>query len=381
LGTALIAARGYAAPEVGPVFLRARELCEQSGKPLQLFAMMLGIWEWHTVRADLRLCVDLAAEGMAFATVHNDAGMLMEASFMEGETRLYRGDFADAYDCMESAVANYDDRERTRQWSVHTGHDAGITHRSNLAVTLWHLGYPDQALKLNREMLQLAREIGHPFSLAYALHHTAWLHHYCRSGSEVLLAAGEEIEIAAAQGFALWHATGTFFKGAGLLLQGQREPGLTVLLQGLSAFRATGAELFLTCQLGFVAEACARAGRFRDAHRALDEAFALTEKNDERCQEAELHRLQGELLLAESADPEPAAEVSFRQAIAVAQRQQSKAWILRATTSLARLWHRQGRTAEARDVLAQAFESYTEGFDTPDLTDARALLDSWVGSA
>ncbi len=375
LGTAYIAARGYAAPEVGPVFQRARELCEHVGEPPQWFAMLLGIWEWHTVRANLRLCADLAREGMEFATRLNNPGMLMEACFMAGETMLYRGEFVGARDSFVRAVANYDDRERTRQWCQYTGHDAGVTHRSNLAVALWHLGYSDQALRINREMLQLAREIGHPFTLAYALHHTAWLFSCFRLGAEVQAAAEEAIAISAGQGFALWHATGTFFQGAGMLLQGDRVKGVALLLRGLAAFRVTGAELTLTCQLGIVGEACAQFRRFRDAHRAIDEGIELAEKNDERCQEAELHRLQGELLLTECTDPDPAAEGFFRQAIAQARLQNSKAWELRATMSLARLWQRQGRLEAARGVLAEVYDTYTEGFTTPDLIDARALLD------
>src|SRR5262249_38088117 len=145
----------YAAPEVGPVFQRARALCERVGQAPQLFALMLGIWEWHTVRGDLRLCLDLAADGMEFGHRLNDPGMLMEALFMSAETMLYRGDFAAARDRFATAVAKYDDRERTKNWAAHTGHNAGVTCRSNLAVTLWHLGYPGQALQANREMHQL----------------------------------------------------------------------------------------------------------------------------------------------------------------------------------------------------------------------------------
>jgi class 3 adenylate cyclase len=374
LGTAYIAARGYAAPEVGPVFERARELCARRGDAPQMFAMLLGIWEWHTVRANLRLCVDLAAQGMQSAGQRDDPGMMMEALFMEGETALYRGHFLDAYDSMENAVSNYDNRERTRHWATFTGHDAGITHRSNEAICMWHLGYPDQAWELNREMRKLAREIAHPFSVAYALHHTGWLALLSRLGAEMQSAGEEEMAIAAAQGFALWQATGTFFKGAGMFLQGQRDPGLALVLRGLAAFRATGAELFLPCQLGFVGEACTVVGRFRDARRALDEASELVEKNDERCEEAEIYRLKGELLLAESADPDPAAEGLFRQATAIAWRQQSKAFVLRSTMSLARLWQRQGRAAAAGEILAEAVQGYAEGRSTPDLQEAQALL-------
>jgi serine/threonine protein kinase/predicted ATPase len=376
LATAYIASRGYAAPEVGPAIHRARELCERVGQPSQLFALMLGIWEWHTVRGDLQLCTELAAEGMEFAGRLNDRGIWMEALFMAAETMLYRGDFAGARDHFATAVADYDDRERTRFWAAHTSHNAGVTCRSNLAVSLWHLGYPDQALKANREMRQLARQIGHPFSLAYALHHTAWLYQNCRLAAEVQATATEGITIATDQGFALWYATGTFFRGAGMLLQGAHAEALPLLLKGLNAFRTSGAELTLPLQLCTLGEVYMQAGRFEDARQALDEGLATAEKNDERCHQAELHRLKGELLLAESPAQTAAAEDCFRQAIETARRQQSKAWELRTTMSLARLWQRQGRRDEARAALAAVYGTYTEGFTTPDLVDAKALLET-----
>jgi predicted ATPase len=376
LGPAYIASRGYAAPEVGPVHQRARALCERVGKPPQLFALMLGIWQWHGVRSDLRRCMDLAAEGMDFARRLNDPGMIMEALFPSGSNLLYRGDFAAASDCFVQAVVEYDDRERTRNWAAHTGQDAGVSCRSNLAVCLWHLGYPDQALQANREVVELARQIGHPFSLAYALHYAGWLCQNCRLGVELRAAAEEEVRIATEQGFAIWHATGTFYRGAGLVQQGKPEEGLPLLVKGLDAFRATGAELTLPFQLTTLGEAYMKSGRFEDARRALDEGLALGEKHDERCQEAELHRLKGELLLAEAPDQISAAEDCFRQAIATAHRQQSRAWELRATMSLARLWQRQGRSDEARAALVSIYGTFTEGFTTPDLVDAAALLNS-----
>jgi predicted ATPase len=320
--------------------------------------------------------MDLVTDGKKYAGQFNDPGIMMEALFMSGETMLYRADFAGARDQLASAVAEYDDRERTRFWAVHTGHDAGITCRSNLAVALWHLGYPDQALKVNQEMVRLAREIGHPFSLAYALHHTGWLCQYCLFGPEVQAAADEEIAIATEQGFSLWYATGTFFKGAGMLLENAAEAALPLLRKGLDAFRATGAELTLPCQLSTLGNAYLQTGRFDDARNALNEGLAIAEKNDERCQEAELHRLKGELLLAGSPDRVDAALDCFQRAIETARRQESKAWELRATMSLARLWTRHGRRDESRHALAAVYDSYTEGFTTPDLVAARALLES-----
>jgi serine/threonine protein kinase/tetratricopeptide (TPR) repeat protein len=376
LGPAYIAARGYAAPEVGPVLLRARELCERIGEPQQLFGIMLGTWEWRLVRGDVRLCGDLAADGMAVAERLNDPGMLMEALFMPGATLFYQGQFAEARTFYEKAVADYDDRERTKFWTAYTGHNAGVTHRCYLALALWHLGYPDQARKVDREMRELARAIGHLFSSGHAVDFTAFLYHYCRLGADVRAAAEEEVALATEQGFQLWHACGTLHAGAAILLEGRADNALPLLLKGLSAFRATGAEIRLPSYLGILGDAYTRSGRFPEAHQALDEALAVVEKNDDRCHEAELYRLKGELLLAES--PEQAAkgaEDCFEQALATARRQQSKAWELRATMSVARLWQRQGRLPEARQVLAAVYQSYTEGFTTPDLLEAKALLE------
>jgi class 3 adenylate cyclase/tetratricopeptide (TPR) repeat protein len=373
LGPTYITARGYAAPEVGPTLLRARELCQRMDDPQQLFGIMLGMWEWRIVRADLRLCVDLAADGMALADRLNDPGIRMEALFMPGATKFYRAEFAGARACHEKALAAFDDLERTKFWTAYTGHNASVTHRCYLALVLWHLGYPDQAIKVDREARELARTIGHAFSLGHAVDFTAYLYHYCRLGAEVQAAAEEEMAIGTEQGFQLWHALGTLHKGAGMLLQGRREEGLPLLLKGYAAFRATGAEVRVPAYLGMLGDAYTQSARFEDAHKALNEGLAVAEKNDDRSHEAELHRLQGELQLAE-ADDQAAAEGCYRTAIETARRQQSKAWELRATTSLARLWQRQGRHDEARTALAAVYGTYTEGFTTPDLVDAAALL-------
>ena len=274
----------------------------------------------------------------------------------------------------EKAIAFYDDRERTKAWAASSGHNAGVTHRCYLALALWHLGYPDQAMKLDRETRELAGTIGHAFSTAHAVDFTACLYHNCRVGTEVQRAAEEETAIATEQGFQLWQALGVLHKGAGLLLQGQIEEALPLLLDGLQAFRATGAGLRIPYYLGMLGDAYTKARRFENAHRVLEEALATAEKNDDRFQEAELHRLVGDLYVAEA--NAAAAEERFHTAIATARRQQSKAWELRATTSLARLWQRQGRREEARDVLGAVYGSYTEGFTLPDPVDARVLLES-----
>ena len=377
LGTAYIAWRGYAAPEVGPIFRRAHALCERVGQRPQLFAIMWGNFAYHIVRGDFKICADLAEEAMAFGERLNDPGVLMEALFLRGVTQLYRGNFTGARDSCAQGIADFDDRERTAFWARVVGEDAGVTHRCYLALVLWHLGFPDQALQLNREMVELARSINHPFSLEYALHHSGWLHQHCLLGVQTQMAGEEQMRIATEQGFLFWHASGTLYAAGGLLLQGRMERGLRLLEKGLEAYRTTGAELALPYYLSMQVDACTRMGRFAEARAALNEAITLVEKNDERFQEAELYRLKGELLLAES-EERPVAEECFRQAIEIANRYQSKAWKLRATTSLARLWQMQGRREEAFTALSTAYGMFTEGFNTPDLLDAAALLESLV---
>jgi len=373
LGTAYIAARGYAAPEVGTIFQRARTLSERVGQTPQAFAMMRGHFANHIVRGDFRHCTELAANAVQFARNLNDPGILMEALFLQGLTMLYRGDFTGAQDCCARALANYDDRTRTAFWAEHTGEDSGVTHRCYLALACWQLGSPDRALTLNHEAMELARSLGQPFSLEYALHHAGWLGQHCRLGAETQAAGEEEMSIAAEQGFLFWHASGTLYSAAGLLLRGRLEDGLHQLQKGLEAYRATGAHLGLPYYLSILGEAFTQARRFDDARRAFDEALALVEKNDERFQEAELHRLRGEMLLLESNDV-AGAEDCFRRALETARRQRSRAWELRAAMSLARLWHNQGRRQKAFTALTEAFSAFTEGFKTPDLVDAAALL-------
>lgn len=373
LGTAYIASRGYAAPEVGPVFHRARELCERVGQTTQLFAMMWGNFAFHIVRGDFHVCSELADEAMAFGERLADPGILMEALFLKGLTRLYRGDFEEARAYCARAIAEFDDRARTAFWSDLLGEDAGVTHRCYLALALWQLGYPDQALRVNAEAVELARFIKQPFSLEYALHHTGWLHQHCRLGMQTRLAGDEQVRIASEQGFAFWHASGTLYTGAGLLLQGQLERGIRQLQQGLETYRSTGAELAVPYYLSMLADGYLQSGRLAEAGSALNEALTLVEKNDERFQEAELYRLKGELVLAESGD-QTLAEECFRRAIDTARRQQSKAWELRAATSLARLWQKQGRHEEAYGFLGAIHSLFNEGLETPDLVDAAALL-------
>jgi predicted ATPase len=241
-------------------------------------------------------------------------------------------------------------------------------------LALWCLGYPDQALRRSREALTLAQELAHPFSLAYAI---CFAGVFCQLRRDVQAAqerATAEIALCAEQGFALYLARGTILQGWTMAEQGQRAEGLAQMRQGLASYQATGAAVFRQYYLAFLAETYGKVGQAEKGLSVLAQALATVDKAGERFYEAELYRLKGELLLVCSAENHGKAEAYFQQALDVARRQQAKSWELRAAMSLSRLWQRQGKREQARELLADVYNWFSEGFDTADLQEARAQL-------
>jgi len=245
-----------------------------------------------------------------------------------------------------------------------------------LAWSLWYLGYPDQALARIQEALALAQELSHPVTLQYALSSAAIVHQLRVEASAARARAEAALAISHEQGFAQALAQGTILRGWALTREGQAAEGIPQMPQGLAAYCATGAEAWRHYWLALLAEAYGTAGQIAEGLTTLAEALALVEKNGECYCEAECHRLKGDLLLALSPDRQAEAEACFRQALAVARRQQAKSLELRAAMSLSRLWQRQGKRAEARELLAPIYGWFTEGFDTADLQEAQALLEA-----
>jgi predicted ATPase len=253
-------------------------------------------------------------------------------------------------------------------------------------VTLWWLGYPDQALQMSHEALTLAQELVHPRSLCSALAFAAWLHHLRREGHLTQERAEAAIALGVEQGLAVFPTLGTIFRGWALAQRsaeptsrrGQREEGIAQMRQGLTAWRATGAAVFQPYGLALLAEASAQVGQVEAGLTLLAEALALTNDKGERRWEAELHRLKGELLLHAECGVQNAvltAEACFQKALDMARQQQAKSWELRAAMSLSRLWQRQGKSDAARQLLAPVYGWFTEGFETADLQEARVLLE------
>ena len=243
------------------------------------------------------------------------------------------------------------------------------------AWTLWMLGYPDQALTRSHEMLTYARESLHAFNLARALHSVAVLHRLRREGAATQEWAEASLALVTEQGFGHQVGFTTFERGQALAAQGQGEAGIAQMHQGLAAIRAMGLTHALSVWSAPLAEAYGRIGQAEEGLRLLPEALAHMDHTGVRVYEAEVYRLKGELLLEQSSSNQTEVETCFHQAMTIAQKQSAKSWELRTATSLARLWQQQGKRQEAHDLLAPVYEWFTEGFDTADLKDAKALLD------
>jgi predicted ATPase len=255
------------------------------------------------------------------------------------------------------------------------GQDPGVACYTYDALALWLLGYPDQALHRSREGLALAQQLAHPFSLAFALLHSAVLHVARREGQATHEVSEAALTLAREQEFAFWLAWGTFLRGWALTTQGEEREGIAQMCQGLEATRAIGAEVGRSGFLALLAEAYGAAAQPEKGLEVLAEALCVVNTRGERYYEAEIYRLTGELLLACSADRHAAAEASFQQALVVARAQQAKSWELRTAVSLGRLWQQQGQRAKAHELLAPIYSWFTEGFDTPDLQEAKTLLE------
>ena len=372
LGASLLTTRGFAAPEVEHVYTRARALCQRLGDNHEIGPVLFGLWGFYEVRGDLQIARELAEQLLTLAQGQHDPALLLQGHRALGDTLFYLGEFVPARAHLEQGIALYNPQQH-RTHAFLYGQDPGMGCRVFAAHVLWMLGYPDQALQRSQEALILAQELSHPFSLAFALNFTARLHGFRREWPAAQERAEAVIAMVREQGFAHWLASGRMQWGWTLASQGQGEAGIMQIRQGLAAHRATGAKLGEPYVLVWLAEAYGAGGQPEEGLRVLAEAVTVAHNVGARWYEAERHRLKGHLLLALSADHQVEAEACFQQALDVARRQQAKSWELRAAMSLGRLWQQQGKRAEASQLLAEIYSWFTEGFDTADLQEAKAL--------
>ncbi|MGH8064174.1 MAG: AAA family ATPase [Candidatus Entotheonellia bacterium] len=376
LGLALVATKGFAAPEVAKAYGRARELCREVGEPRQLFQVLRGLWEFYDLRAEMPTARELAEHLLTLAQRVQDAALLLVAHEVLGETLLWLGEFALAREHAEQAMALYDRQQHRALAFLYGGYDPGVHCCSFLAHALWYLGYPDQALRKIQEALILAQESAHPHSRVFALVHAAFLHHLRREGQAARAQAEEGLAFATEQGFVFWVAYATILRGRGLVELEPGEEAVAQIRQGLAGYRATGAELECPYFVALLAEALGKIGHIEEGLTVLAEMLDEVGTKGLRFHEAELRRLTGECLLRRAMCDEAQAEASFRQALEIARHQQAKSLELRAAMSLSRLWQRQGKRAEARQLLGDIYGWFTEGFATADLQEAQALIET-----
>jgi len=373
LGTALRATKGFGAPEVGKAYERARELCQHTGETSQLVPVLRGLWEFYELRAKYQTALELGEQLLTLAEHLADPSLLLVAHDVLGDTSVWLGDFVAAREHLEQGIALYDAQQHRSHIFLY-GYDSGTACLSFAAEALWHLGYPDQALKRIDEALILARELSHPMYFVPCF--AAWLHQLRGERQAAQERAETAIAISAEHGIPFFLAWGTILRGWALAGQGQQEEAIAQIREGIAAYRATGAELGVSWFLGLLAEAYGEAAQTEEGLTLLAEALDFVSKTGEHFYEAELYRLRGELLLKSEAHyPSSEAASCFRQAIEIGRQQSAKSLELRAAMSLARLWQKQGNCEEARQMLAKIYGWFTEGFDTHDLKDAKALLD------
>ncbi|HKA52847.1 MAG TPA: tetratricopeptide repeat protein, partial [Candidatus Binatia bacterium] len=377
LGAPLAATKSPASPEVERAFTRARELCEQVGETAQLFPALWGLWVFCLVRPELPRARELGEHCLTLAQSGHDPALRLEAHYALGITLLWLGEVARAQEHFEQALALYTPSQHHSLASRYGGYDPGLACLIDMAWILWLLGYQDQARKRMHKALSLAEELSHPLSLGMTLSWAAIFHQFRREGHLAHERAQAAMNLSTEHGFPTWLGFGTIVRGWVLAEQGQGEEGIAQIRQGIAIYRATGAENGRPYFLALQAEAYGKTGKIEEGLSVLAEALAIVDKTGERFYEAELYRLKGELTLQQSGVPNPQseAEACFLKAFEIARRQSAKSLELRAVTSLGRLWQRQDKREEAREMLAEIYNWFTEGFATKDLQEAKALLD------
>jgi class 3 adenylate cyclase/predicted ATPase len=381
LGPLLLATKGYGAPETEGAWTRAYELCQQLGETAQLFLVLWGLQQFYTARADYRRAREYGEQMLALAQRLQDPSLLLWAYKELAEVSYCLGECLTAKTYSENSVALYDPSQRRAQTFVY-GEDPAMAPLPFYSLSLFWLGYPDRALQTIREALTLARELAHANSMAFASFSTAFVHCCRREPEEARAHAEAVITLATEQGLPSWLALGTMARGWALGAQGDGEAEIAQIRQGLAAWRAAGSEEARTYWLALLAEAYGKGGQVEEGLAAVAEALDFVDRTGERCYEAELYRLKGELSLKSRQDKtsrdksevEKEAEACFQKAIEIARQQSAKSLELRAVMSLSRLWQHQRKSAAARQLLAEIYGWFTEGFDTKDLQEAKSLL-------
>jgi class 3 adenylate cyclase/predicted ATPase len=377
LGIALTAVKGAAAPEIEAAYTRARELSHNRADAAELFPALWGLFLLYFLRGNRQAADELAEQLFNLALGVDDPILVAIAHYVMANNLYNAGEFASSCRHFEQSLSLYKTHGR-RTLSL-MGEELGVVSRGFMSFALWPLGYPERALRQVEEGLRLARELKSPYDLALALWTAANLHQWRREPQPIRERAEAAMAIAAELGLSWLTAGGSTLVGWALVQQNQPEDGIRQILRGIEAYTEGG--YLLDYNLPLLADAYCNIGQAEAGLAILNDATNLQNKTGTHYYEAELYRLQGELLLKQDRNKVAQAENCFRHAIEVARKQSARSWQLRATTSLARLLASRSRREEARTMLAEIYNWFTEGFDTADLKDASALLEELGGSA
>ncbi len=372
-GAPMVTVKGYASQEIERNYLKARELSHNKCGSEQYFLSVWGLWVFYLVRGPLATACDLAEQLLSLAEREQNPDLLIRAHESVGSTYSFLGRFEEAKTNLLAAKSHYDPT-RHRSQILPYAQDPGITARIILARTLWILGEVDQVEALSQEAIGMARQLEHPFTLAFALATVSWIYSTVRDARRTLIFAEEAVAISTKYSFEVTLAWATSLQGWALAEKGE-EQGLVRLVKGLSAAQAAGAILNNTFTLAQLAEIYMRQKRFDEGLGAIAEAEKLVLSQGERCWQAELLRLKGELLLEQSEQSAAAAEQCFSKALMIAQEQHANMLELRAATSMARLLRKLNQPDIAKRTLSSARAKIGVPSGNPDVVEAQAILE------
>jgi predicted ATPase len=381
LVNAVMHVKGYAAPESKAAEERARLLIEQAEAlgeppedPLLFFSVLYGLWGVSYVAFNGDVMREYAAQFIARAKELGTIAPLPIAHRMMGTTLLCTGDIAQARAHLDRAIM-LDDTAEHRPPAMRFGQDVRVSIFSYRSMVLWILGYPQAALADADNALKRSRMIGHAATLMYALAHALLVHIQCGCYTIASAEADEIVALADEKSALLWRAFGTLHHGCILGLTGKASEAVQTITSGIIAWRSTGATFWIPLWLSHLMGAYTELSKFDDAWRCVFEAVTAMETNKEKWWEAEVYRVAGAIALKSPEPDATKAQASFERALSVARGQQARSWELRAAMSMARLWRDQGKRRQAHDLLAPVYDWFTEGFDTRDLKEAKALLE------
>jgi class 3 adenylate cyclase/predicted ATPase len=375
LGPALIATNGFSAPQVKENYTRAHVLCDQFGETPQLFPVLWGLARMHDMKGELRVGAELGGQLLKLAQKAQDPELLLEAHHELWANLSALGELTTARLHVEQGFPLYDRQKHRQHAFLYGGHDPGVCCVFHAADLLWQLGYPDQALQKSRDSVIMARELTHWSTLSFALSFAAWFHQFRSDRQAVKAHVEEHIALATEHGFFAGRVHTEFLQGWLLAEEGNANAGITQMFENLVNQQTRRISLRFAHSAALLAEVLRKSGRTSEALNVVTEAIATSQRGGGRYYEAELHRIKGELLLAQSRRANEGAENCLIQAIKVASHQGAKALELRAAMSLSRLWYGQGEKGEARQLLGAIYGWFTEGFETADLKAAKALLE------